>query len=83
MQKGVRDMQRFNMEARKYRGVIPLITTSSLKQSAFQNPDNPFLNFGRMMEASPGGNIWHRHIAFTSSFSFASLRKLLLPTAIL
>ena len=30
-QKVIRDMQRFNMEARRYRGVIPPITTTSLK----------------------------------------------------
>jgi hypothetical protein len=29
-QKVIRDMQRFNLEARKYRGVIPPITASSL-----------------------------------------------------
>ena len=46
-------MQRFNMEARKYGEVIPLIATTSLKQSALQRPEKPFLNFGRMIEASP------------------------------
>jgi hypothetical protein len=52
-QKVIRDMQRFNMEARKYpKAVISPITATSLKQSALQRPENTFLNFGRMMEAS-------------------------------
>ena len=45
-------MQRFNMDARKYRGVISPITTTSLKQSALPMPEKAFLAFGRMMEAS-------------------------------
>ena len=51
-QKVIRDMQRFNMDARRYRGVIPPITTTSLRQSALQKPEKPFLAFGRMREAS-------------------------------
>ena len=51
----IRDMQRFNMEARKYRGVIPPIAASSLRQSASQSPERPFMGFGRIMEASPSG----------------------------
>jgi hypothetical protein len=51
-QKVIRDMQRFNMDARKYREVIPPITTTSLRQSALQKPEKPFLAFGRMMGAS-------------------------------
>ena len=51
-QKVIRDMQRFNMDARKYRGVISPITTTSLKQSAAPRPDKGFMAFGRMMEAS-------------------------------
>ena len=51
-QKVIRDMQRFNMDARKYRGVVSPITTTSLKQSAAPRPDKGFLAFGRMMEAS-------------------------------
>jgi hypothetical protein len=35
-QRVIRDMQRFNMEARKYRGIISPITTTSLRQAAFQ-----------------------------------------------
>ncbi len=51
-QKVIRDMQRFNMDARKYRGVISPITAPSLRQSALPKPEKPFLAFGRMMEAS-------------------------------
>ena len=51
-QKVIRDMQRFNMDARKYRGVVSPITTTSLKQSAAPRPDKGFMAFGRMMEAS-------------------------------
>ena len=52
-QKVIRDMQRFNMDARKYRGVISPITATSLRQSALPKPEKPFLAFGRMLEASP------------------------------
>ena len=52
-QKVIRDIQRFNMEARKYRGVIPPIAASSLQQAASQRPDKPFMEFGKIMEASP------------------------------
>ena len=48
----IKDMQKFNMEARKYRGVIPPITMTSLGLAVKQRPDNPFISFGRMMEAS-------------------------------
>ena len=51
-QKVIRDMQRYNMDARKYRGVISSITATSLRQSALPKPEKPFLAFGRMMEAS-------------------------------
>jgi hypothetical protein len=49
----IRNMQRFNMEARKYRGVIPPVAASSLRQAASQRPERPFMEFGKMMEASP------------------------------
>ncbi len=49
----IRDMQRFNMEARKYRGVIPPIRATSLRQAALQKPEKAFLSYGRAMEASP------------------------------
>jgi hypothetical protein len=52
-QKVVRDIQRFNMEARKYRGVFPPIAASSLRGAASQKPERPFMEFGRMLEASP------------------------------
>ncbi len=52
-QKATRDIQKFNMEARKYRGVIPPIAPSSLQQAASQRPEKPFMQFGKMMEASP------------------------------
>ena len=51
-QKVIRDMQRFNMDARKYRGVISPITATSLRQTALQKPNKPFLAFARTMEAS-------------------------------
>ena len=49
----IRDMQRFNMEARKYRGVIPPVAASSLREVASQRPERPFMEFGKIMEASP------------------------------
>ena len=49
----IRDMQKFNMETRKYRGVIPPITTTSIGQATQQKPEKSFIGFGRMMEASP------------------------------
>jgi hypothetical protein len=52
-QKVIRDMQRFNMEARKYRGVIPPVAASSLRQVSSQRPERPFMGFGKMMETSP------------------------------
>jgi hypothetical protein len=41
------------MEAGKYRGVIPPIAANSLRQAALQRPERPFIEFGKMMEASP------------------------------
>jgi ribosomal protein S15P/S13E len=52
-QRVIRDMQRFNMEARKYRGLTPLIAASSLREAPPQIPEKPFMAFGRMMERSP------------------------------
>ena len=52
-QRVIRDMQRFNMEARKYRGVIPPITAGSIGQATQQKPEKSILGFGRMNEASP------------------------------
>jgi ribosomal protein S15P/S13E len=52
-QKVIRDMKRVNMEVRKYRGVIPPIAASSLREATSQRPEKPFMGFGRMMEASP------------------------------
>jgi hypothetical protein len=49
----IRDMQKFNMEARKYRGVISPITTTSMGQATEQKPEKPFMGFGRKMESSP------------------------------
>ena len=51
-QRVVRDMQKFNLEARKYRRVIPPITATSMKQAAQQKSEKPFIGFGRMMEVS-------------------------------
>ncbi len=49
--KVITDMQKFNMDTRKYRGLIPPITTTSLRQAAKQRPEKAFLAFGRMKEA--------------------------------
>jgi hypothetical protein len=49
----IRDMQKFNMEARKYRGVIAPISVGSMGKAGEQKPGKPFLGFGRMMESSP------------------------------
>jgi hypothetical protein len=51
-QRVIREMQRFNLDARKYRGVIPPITATSLRQAAFQRPEKAFLSFGRTMETT-------------------------------
>jgi hypothetical protein len=48
----IRDMQKFNMEAPKYRGVIPPITMTSLREAVKQRPEKPFMVFGEMMNAS-------------------------------
>ena len=48
----VRDMQRFNLEVKKYRGVIPPITTSLMRQKIGIKSDKPFTGFERIMEAS-------------------------------
>ena len=48
----IQDVQKFNMEARKYRGVISPITATSMGQATQQKPEKPFIGFGRMMEAS-------------------------------
>ena len=61
-QKVMRDMQRFNMEARKYPGVIPPIAASSLRETTSQRLEKPFMGFGRMMEASPRSKIWRRDV---------------------
>ena len=52
-QRVIRDMQRFNMEVRKYRGVIPPNTATSMGRATEQKPEKPFMGFGRMMESSP------------------------------
>ena len=52
-QKVIREMQRFSMKARKYREVIPPVAASSLREAASQRPERPFMEFGKMMEASP------------------------------
>jgi len=49
----IRDMQKFNMEARKYRGVVPPITATSMDQANQQKPEKRFMGFERVMEASP------------------------------
>jgi hypothetical protein len=52
-QRVIRDMQRFNLDAGKYRGVIPPITATSLREAALQKPEKAFVGFGRMIENSP------------------------------
>jgi hypothetical protein len=49
----MREMQRFNLDARKYRGVIPPITAMWLRQATMQKREKAFLSYGRAMEASP------------------------------
>ncbi len=48
----IKDMQRFNMDIWKHRGVIRPITTTSLKQATLQRPEKPFILFVRILEAS-------------------------------
>jgi len=45
-QEVIRDMQKFNMGTRKYRGVISPITATSLNEAARQKFEKPFLAFG-------------------------------------
>ena len=52
-QKVIRDMQRFNLEAMKYREVMPPVTATAMRQATQQMPKKPAIGFGRMMEASP------------------------------
>ena len=47
-QKVIRDMQKFNMDARKYRGIVPPITMTSFREKALQRPEKAFIAFGRM-----------------------------------
>jgi hypothetical protein len=49
----IRDMQKFNMETRRYRGFVSPITMTSLRQATLQKPEKAFMGFGRMMDASP------------------------------
>jgi hypothetical protein len=44
-------MQRSKLEARKYRGVIPPITATSMRQAIQQKPEKLFIGYGRMMDA--------------------------------
>jgi hypothetical protein len=46
-------MQRFNMEARKYLGVITPIKTTSLKEATLQKPERPFIALGEITQPSP------------------------------
>jgi hypothetical protein len=43
------------MEARKYPGVIPPITATSLRQTALQKPKKPFMASRRMTELARKG----------------------------
>jgi ribosomal protein S15P/S13E len=42
----IRDMQKFNMETRNYREVIPPITATSMGQATQQKPEKACLSFG-------------------------------------
>jgi hypothetical protein len=52
-QRVIRDMQRFNLDAKKYRGGILPITDTSMGRAIEQGQEKPLIGFGRMMEASP------------------------------
>jgi hypothetical protein len=54
----VRDMQKFNMEARKYRGVIPLITATSPRQTTLRKAESPFIAFGGILQNC----LWYQEI---------------------
>ncbi len=43
---------RFNLDARKCRGVIPPITATSLRQAADRKPDKASINYERTLEMS-------------------------------
>jgi ribosomal protein S15P/S13E len=49
----IRDMQKFNMDARKYPGLISPITATSLRRATLQRLEKATLAFRRMMEANP------------------------------
>jgi hypothetical protein len=51
--KVLRKMQRFNLDSKKYRGVISPITATLIRQTTQQKPEKSFIGFGKMMEASP------------------------------
>ncbi|MGD0624258.1 MAG: PLxRFG domain-containing protein [Thermodesulfobacteriota bacterium] len=42
----IRDIQRFNLDASKYRGAIPMINASSLRQSLISKPEKKYLLWG-------------------------------------
>ncbi len=50
-QRVIRDRQKFNTDTRKYRGVIPPITATSMEQTIQQKPEKPIMGFRRIMEA--------------------------------
>jgi hypothetical protein len=53
-QKVIRDMQRINMEARKYpKAMVSPMKATSLRQGALRKQKKAFGSFGSMMEASP------------------------------
>jgi hypothetical protein len=43
----IRDIQRYNLDAQKYRGAIPMINAASLKKSAAPKPEKDYMIFGR------------------------------------
>jgi len=43
----IRDIQRYNLDAQKYRGAIPMINAASLKKSTAPKPEKGYMIFGR------------------------------------
>ena len=48
----LRDVTKFNLEARKYPGGVPSITMTTLRQAAFPKPEKAFMDFGRVGEGN-------------------------------
>lgn len=46
----IRDVQKYNMDAQKYRGAIPMINATSLRRSYVTKPDKHYLAFGAQIQ---------------------------------